>query len=207
MSFILDALKKSETDRQRQDAPGIASIPASGQRKSGSKWVWIIAGLLAINIAVLSMLMLGRDAVSNRAAEAPLATGVTEPAEESFTEIVREAKRNTPTPAVAEPAANGPVVAAREPAPETLPVAQPVQPISEGLPTFNDLRAKGVLQLPDMHLDIHVYSSEPADRFVFVNMSKYTENAILSEGPSVREITGDGVVLDYQGIRFLLPRE
>ena len=29
MSFILDALKKSEAERQRQHAPGIASIPES----------------------------------------------------------------------------------------------------------------------------------------------------------------------------------
>ena len=58
-----------------------------------------------------------------------------------------------------------------------------------------------------MHLDIHVFSGQPAERFVFVNMSKYTESATLAEGPTVREITPDGVVLDYQGRRFLLPRE
>ena len=75
------------------------------------------------------------------------------------------------------------------------------------LPTLNELRADGTLQLPEMHLDIHVYSGQPADRFVFVNMSKYKESATLAEGPVVREITQDGVVLDFRGTRFLLPRE
>ena len=33
MSFILDALKKSEAERLRKGAPGIANIPASGRQK------------------------------------------------------------------------------------------------------------------------------------------------------------------------------
>ena len=73
--------------------------------------------------------------------------------------------------------------------------------------TFNNLRAQGVLNLPDMHLDIHVYSDQPADRFVFINMSKYKERAMLTEGPIVKEITPEGVILEYGGTDFLLPRE
>ncbi len=92
-----------------------------------------------------------------------------------------------------------------DPAP---PVARHSLPqVSESYASFNDLRAQGVLQLPDMHLDIHVYSSEPDDRFVFVNMSKYKEQATLDEGPVIREITPDGVILEYAGTKFLLPRE
>jgi hypothetical protein len=79
--------------------------------------------------------------------------------------------------------------------------------ITESYATFNDLRAQGLLLLPDMHLDIHVYSSDPEDRFVFVNMSKYKENATLDEGPVVKAITPEGVILEYLGKGFLLPRE
>jgi general secretion pathway protein B len=61
--------------------------------------------------------------------------------------------------------------------------------------------------LPDLHLDIHVYSDQPADRFVFINMKKYKENSTLTEGPGVREITPDGVVLEHAGTAFLLPRD
>jgi hypothetical protein len=38
-------------------------------------------------------------------------------------------------------------------------------------------------------------------------MSKYKERATLDEGPVVREITPDGVVLEHLGMKFLLPRE
>ena len=69
-----------------------------------------------------------------------------------------------------------------------------------------DLAASGKA-LPDLHLDIHVYSEKPADRFVLVNMRKYTEGQTLSEGPAVERITPEGVVLNNHGLRFLLPRQ
>ena len=75
------------------------------------------------------------------------------------------------------------------------------------MPTDTDLRANGTLQMAELHLDIHVFSEAPEDRFVFINMVKHRENSKLSEGPVVKEITPDGVVLDYRGTVFLLPRE
>ena len=207
MSFILDALKKSEAERQRQDAPGIASIPTGGRKKGGPKWIWIVTALLAVNLVVLSVLLLGRDVISDLAVESPVAINEPKAAAEPVTEVIREEQPDLPQPAAKSTVANDRPSAVSEPATGIVPAAPARQGITEGLPTFNDLRARGELQLPDMHLDIHVYSGVPADRFVFVNMSKYTENSTLSEGPSVREITGDGVVLEYQGTRFLLPRE
>jgi general secretion pathway protein B len=208
MSFILDALKKSEAERQRQNAPGLASIPESERRNSGSKWIWIISALLIVNLAVLVGIMLRPAADSEPAAvEEPVAQ-----------QPVTQAAANRPAPAVAvsarqpEPQASPEPSAAtnlREPggAPGPTAAETRTQRVTAGLPSLNELQAQGVLQLPEMHLDIHVYSGQPADRFVFVNMKKYTEGATLSEGPAVREITRDGVVLDYLGTRFLLPRE
>ena len=75
------------------------------------------------------------------------------------------------------------------------------------MPTIYELRANGSITLPDLHLDIHVFSEVPEDRFVFINMSKQREKSHLAEGPTVDEITPDGVVLDYRGTTFLLPRD
>ena len=85
--------------------------------------------------------------------------------------------------------------------------SQPAPDEPSGLPTLDELRSAGRLQLPELHVDIHVYSGQPADRFVFVNMTKYREKEKLSEGPVVTRITPDGVELDYLGTAFLLPRE
>jgi general secretion pathway protein B len=84
------------------------------------------------------------------------------------------------------------------------PEAQPAQ--DEVLPTPMDLAASGT-SLPELHLDIHVYSAKPAERFVFVNMRKYTEGQALKEGPTLERITSDGAILNQHGLRFLLPRQ
>ncbi len=88
----------------------------------------------------------------------------------------------------------------------SVPITIP-RAVSTGHKTFNEVRLNGSVQLPELHLDIHVYSEISVDRFVFINMSKYKENATLSEGPFVAEIVPEGVILDYRGTRFLLPRE
>ena len=61
--------------------------------------------------------------------------------------------------------------------------------------------------LPELHLDIHVNSQQPGERFVFVNMRKYLEGEAIKEGPTVERITAEGVILNQRGLRFLLPRQ
>jgi general secretion pathway protein B len=75
------------------------------------------------------------------------------------------------------------------------------------LPTIHEVIANGTVMLPNLHLDIHVYSDIPEDRFVFINMSKQRENSKLTEGPVVKEILPEGVILEYQGTSFLLTRD
>ena len=76
----------------------------------------------------------------------------------------------------------------------------------EILPTIDALNLRGADALPPLHLDVHVYATNPADRFVYINSHKYAEGSTLREGPTVERIRRDGVVLNYHGVRFLLPR-
>ena len=61
MSFILDALKKSETDRQQQGNAEFAAVPIGPRATSVPRWLWIVGVLLAINLAVLIGLLLQPD--------------------------------------------------------------------------------------------------------------------------------------------------
>lgn len=210
MSFILDALKKSEAERQRKSVPGFADIPEARSAPRSQRWWWLIGALLAVNAAVLfGALYLPADRQSGaepaappvqQATVLPDAAPVTKPA--AFSDIVAEARKNRPPqerPTTTEPQRQ-----------DEAPAAAPRQSrvtMSEQLATMNELRANGTLQLPDLHLDIHVYSETPADRFVFINMGKYKEGDSLSEGPVVSEIRTDGVVLEHSGTRFLMPRQ
>jgi hypothetical protein len=78
---------------------------------------------------------------------------------------------------------------------------------AEVLPSINEIHLSGAQALPELHLDVHVYATQASERFVFINMRKFHEGATLEEGPTIERIRRDGVVLDYQGLRFLLPRQ
>ena len=64
MSFILDALKKSELERQRQAAPGLIEAPvahrgAAAFRCGSGYWV----RSLLVNLGVLSVMLLAQPAL------------------------------------------------------------------------------------------------------------------------------------------------
>ncbi len=256
MSFILDALKKSELERQRQLTPGLvdAGIP---RRRRWPAWAVALTVLLAVNLALLSVYLW-------RASARPTATAarVTAPAAVHDTGADRSPARgavqgtsaalaatvaasSAPTEAAPPPAPSAapsppgyfspldsaaeyapevPVTAASPGAPPATRAAAPTpHPDSDAaardragandaadgagevLPSIEQLNLDG--KLPALHLDVHVYATNPADRFVYINMRRYREGSTLAEGPVVRAIRRDGVVLDYQGVRFLLPRE
>ncbi|MFI4886160.1 MAG: general secretion pathway protein GspB [Steroidobacterales bacterium] len=62
MSFILDALKKSETDRQRQTGPSLFEVKIAPPRRALPVWAVAIAVLLGINIVVISWMLLRHPA-------------------------------------------------------------------------------------------------------------------------------------------------
>jgi general secretion pathway protein B len=68
MSFILDALKKSETDRQRQSAPALFEVKVAAPQRRFPVWAIGLAVLLGINVLVLGWLVLRRPADSSVAA-------------------------------------------------------------------------------------------------------------------------------------------
>ena len=93
------------------------------------------------------------------------------------------------------------------PAKAPLTLANDDKSDEEVLPTINELNLAGRQALPDLHLDVHVFATKPAERFVYINMRKYHEGATLAEGPVLERIRRDGVVLNFQGVRFVLPRQ
>jgi general secretion pathway protein B len=60
--------------------------------------------------------------------------------------------------------------------------------------------------LPALNLDVHSFSTNPAERFVVINMQRYQAGDTLKDGPKVIRIVPNGVVLEYHGQEFLLPR-
>jgi len=60
MSFILDALKKSESDRQRQSSPALFEVKVAAPRRRFPMWAVGLAVLLLINVMALAWVLLRR---------------------------------------------------------------------------------------------------------------------------------------------------
>ena len=179
--------------------------------------MWLVGALLLSNLAVLIGLWLrpdvaavggpsGPNSVAAAAAptgQADVATKVAptqqEVSADSFADRVAAARQNAPLEE--EPR----IEAAIEEAPVGNVTIAPSTAMT--LPTYQEVQARGLVDTAPLHVDIHVYSEIPDDRFVFVNMAKQTEGSRLREGPLVEEIVPEGVILEMNGTRFLLPRD
>ncbi len=98
MSFILDALKKSETDRQRQAAPALFEVKVAAPRRVFPVWVVGLAVLLGINLVALGWVLL-RD--SREPAPASTQAAAVQPAAQSS---VQPAAASAPPGMVTVPA-------------------------------------------------------------------------------------------------------
>lgn len=212
MSFILDALKKSESERHRHSGPVLMDVRIAPPRRRLPAWAWIIGAVLAINLLVLAWLLwfsTPRQPVQS-AAPAPAPTA---PA-------IAVAPPAQGTPAAPAPAAAPPASALPEP---TLPPASastrsdppaPAAPAAvapapapviniAALPRYQDLTGAGVA-LPSMQLNLHVHDPVAANRYVLLNGSKVREGETLPDGLKVLQIAPSGVVLEWRGQRFFL---
>jgi general secretion pathway protein B len=234
MSFILDALKKSEMERQRQAIPGLMDARPAAPRARFPLWAVALCALLGINMVVLAFVLTRSSAPTGRppasvapataAADAgrPVAPPVAESKPDHFspmdptTTYAPEVPPTGTSPTEVAPLMLPHPHANRSGAADEAlhPAAHSADPIltredgaadTEVIPSINEINLNG--QVAEMHLDVHVYATRPADRFVYVNMRRYREGETLAEGPLVERIRRDGVVLDYRGVRFLLPRQ
>src|SRR6186713_947652 len=79
MSFILDALKKSENDRQRQTGPALFEVKVAPPKAGFPMWAIAIVALLAINMAIVGWMLFRRSGAQSTpgAAAAHASTGGT----------------------------------------------------------------------------------------------------------------------------------
>lgn len=213
MSFILDALKKSEKERQREAVPGINDLPIVVHQSRTS--TWIVAGITALGIGVIALVWTWwrtSDTTPVVATPAPVtpaaAVRVAAPPEPALIEprpAARPATRSLASEATQIAAvANGQPPAA--PATEPLVVQAAPAVITPAPMSILQARAAG-MAVPELTLELLVYSPVPAQRFVYINASKYVEGDVLADGPRVIEISTEGATLSYRGQNFLLPQE
>jgi general secretion pathway protein B len=220
MSFILDALKKSESDRQRQSGPALFEVKVAPPRTGLPPWAIAVAALLLVNLAIVMWMLWRHPATrtpdtSAGAAAAGATTPAPAPPSVSLPAPVAQPPAAAPSPALLPNpgATNGASDNPDDYAPAADPAASPLlgnrvrHGTVDGVPLYQDAAASPGTRIPQLRLDLHVFALRPQDRFVMINMHKLREGDSLPEGVRVDSITPEGAVLSYSGSRFLLTRD
>lgn len=233
MSFILDALKKSEAERARKSGPTLVDMRIVAPRRGVPAWVIVLGLVLLANLVVLAIVLArgGRDTGGVPAAEVAAAVPAPAPLpqEPRATNVLPpptlpDLSRADPPPqaTVLPPVVYGGAPVNVEalppggrlikpatgvpPAPEaSAPVRtlSPQREDSSGLPTAEDLRISGIT-LPQLNMALHAWDAQPGNRYVMINGQKLREGQPTAEGVTVEQITTEGAVMRWQERRFLV---
>jgi general secretion pathway protein B len=177
MSFILDALRKSESERQREAAPNFSRVPLAQVHNRIPAWTWVLIGVLLLALIAIAAAWWrsGASGILTSDAEGP----------------VPEPVALTPEP--------------RPPRSDRLPETEAVPDAPARVRSINELAGFDP-SLPDYRLELLAFNaSDPAAGYARINGRRYGEgDRIGGSGPEVIEVRSDGVVLGYAGERFLL---
>ncbi len=226
MSFILEALKKSDGERQRQAGPALFEVRSATPRGSLPSWAIALGVLLLVNIVALGWFVLrspegaapapASASATNAPAVAPAAAptaGVSPPSTApTNARPVLPPREATPTDATHSDATRFEAPAAAGEAENPADYAEALPESSAAIerdfvPGLAQLPASIANQLPPLHLDMHVYATRKTDRFILLNMQRLREGDATRDGVRVEEIMPTGVVLSFRGTRFLLERD
>jgi general secretion pathway protein B len=222
MSFILEALRKSEAARRRSEAPDLFSAmhdaPAPArERRQAPVWIVGIVGVLSLGVA--TWLVLQRDpaptaptpqaAIVDAPIDAPVAAPVVaapQPAQPiaSPPPPAQPVAAPSPPPAPASVATMPAVPPAAATLPEPPPAPRPPapRPASDGRPmALSELDAGSRKQLPALRMSMHMWNEDAGRRFVILDGQRVGEGDLIGEA-QVESITRDGVILNWQGARL-----
>lgn len=225
MSLILDALRKSEAQRRRGQLPALSlELPPATPRTSPTR-AWWIALPIGIALAAIAIWLIAPDdesptpehtqvAADIQSRDAVPAEAVPEPDAEGDGAAVEgfEQAKDGLRPALV--AGRGlmpanPSTAAPAPPPEVPePPARetPVTNTRTGSPilALSDLTPTERRALPPLKLSMHLWSEDPARRFVILDGHRLSEGDRAGNAV-VERIDPTGVILAADGRRIRLP--
>jgi general secretion pathway protein B len=194
MSYILDALKKSDQQRNIGVAPSLqfaqASMPAP-KRPSLIYYGLLAVVLLAAGVVIGLLRPWQAEQLPAEKAQSAQDIPVVIPQRAVPGSLPNSPKthENTTHDIVAAPAQQN---AARHDAD-----AQQQQVMQ-----LYELPAAIQREIPDMAVQLHAYSSNPGERLVSINSIRLREGGYLMAGLKLEEITPDGMIFSYKGYRF-----
>ncbi|MDT8441336.1 MAG: general secretion pathway protein GspB [Desulfuromonadales bacterium] len=213
MSLILEALKKSEQQRQQQTGvtPTVRkrtlALTVEQRRRS---LPLILAGALGLTLLAAGLLIGRPDTpaveqavVANRP-EVPQPVAprelTPEPASVSAVEPPVTEAAPVPQPLGGMPAEGEPTEPAQRLA---RPTATPATiALASDLPLYQNLSSELRSRMPRLEMSMHFHAASPQRRLVRINNQLAREGDWLTDDLQLVEITVDGAILDYLGTLF-----
>jgi general secretion pathway protein B len=218
MSYILDALRRADSERERGAIPSLHAkpVPAAladgddeGEGRRPQPLLWAVIVLSVILLAVIAWLFMGRGGEPEAAPVT--ATAPAEP-------VVAALPPPPPSPAAPVPEAL-PAPSLLDPKPPVLPSAQPAQRSApakaaskapaaasavEERPTlaFHELPESIRRELPQLVIGGAMYSQTPANRMLILNGQVFREGEKVAAQLVLEQIRLKSAVLAYKGYRY-----
>ncbi|WP_137174983.1 general secretion pathway protein GspB [Massilia sp. HP4] len=228
MSYILEALKKAQAERQLGNAPTIHAPPpvyAAPERAQGAnrRTLMIGLGLGALLVAAAALLWLrqgGEQPVQLAAATAPapVATPAPNPAPVVAApptaapapvqrEVAPVMAKPAPAPVKAsQPRPAAPAAPAAEPVranPEPAPAPAPAAPAGdESLRSLQQLPEALRREIPPVTFGGYIYSPTPGESLLLVDKMLRREGEEVAPGLVLERLTPKAAVMNYRGTRY-----
>jgi len=211
MSYILDALRKSDQQRQRGATPTLLTAQESAAEPR--QFAYLTYGLIAA-VLVGAGIVIGwlHPWQSEQPAPAGEAVAAKPLGSSPRRSAPAPATPATPAPSVSNAETRGTppksVVSANAEAMTPVPgtivnAAGPTDPAPEQrVMTMGELPPSIRQELPSMQVSLHLYSTRPKNSFVSINSRMLQEGEDLAPGIRLEQITPEGMIFSYRGYRF-----
>ncbi|MCK5001567.1 MAG: general secretion pathway protein GspB [Gammaproteobacteria bacterium] len=203
MSYILDALKKSEQDRGNGSIPNVQTIHSSAlnyHQEKRALWPWVLIAVLMFNVFILIYFLKPETDTQNIAPSLNTEINNHEATDKNIATVI---SMPSPVPIVTETQPISTPVseqATSEQNNNSIEIAAPE--ISKSLVTIDELPANIRQQIPNMIFSAHVYSSAPMQRSLVINDRFMEEGDAVGYDLVLVEITRNGAIFDFRGHLF-----
>jgi general secretion pathway protein B len=218
MSYILEALKKAQAERQLGALPTIHAAPfqagmpgIAGAPARTPLWLALSVPALLVLLALLIWRQPWHSTAPALAAAAPVPVAVSAPPVAPVP-AAASAPRAAPVPAASAPLAAAPVRAT--PVPDARPghplqaAARPMPPAQaadDGVLSLRDLPEPIQRQIPPIALGGYIYSRNPADRLLLIDNVLRHEGEEVAPGLTLEKLESKAAVFSFKGYRYRSP--